>query len=188
MNQAKEARFVEQVPPLCPLWSAAPMRRQLLPHGPALLNDSDTPTSPSKHSPIPIPHLQSIDGSRQRLGMESLDLVQVWHGACCLLPAAAGTHPALIPLFSPVSLQFYWHDYSNKNYVAAAQNLAALQVRRMGGAGSGCRRRVGCSWPCWLRLCTLTKFALPPYGMAPPPSDLLLYPPLHTCCCRRRAR
>lgn len=43
---------------------------------------------------------QGIDGSRQRLGMESLDLVQ-----------------------------FYWHDYRNKNYVAAAQNLAALQKK-----------------------------------------------------------
>ena len=43
--------------------------------------------------------LQSIDASRQRLGVESLDLVQ-----------------------------FYWHTYSNKSYVAAALNLAALQV------------------------------------------------------------
>ncbi|PSC75888.1 aldo keto reductase isoform B [Micractinium conductrix] len=43
---------------------------------------------------------QCIDASRQRLGLESLDLVQ-----------------------------FYWHDYSNKNYVAAAQNLAALQKK-----------------------------------------------------------
>ena len=24
--------------------------------------------------------------------------------------------------------QFYWHDYGNKNYVAAAQHLAALQA------------------------------------------------------------
>ncbi|KAL4429190.1 hypothetical protein ABPG77_010169 [Micractinium sp. CCAP 211/92] len=43
---------------------------------------------------------QSIDASRQRLGVESLDLVQ-----------------------------FYWHNYGNKNYVAAAQHLAALQKK-----------------------------------------------------------
>lgn len=43
---------------------------------------------------------QSIDASRQRLGVESLDLVQ-----------------------------FYWHTYSNKSYVAAALNLAALQKK-----------------------------------------------------------
>ncbi len=43
--------------------------------------------------------LQSIDGSRKRLGVDSLDLVQ-----------------------------FYWHDYANKNYVKAAQHLAELQV------------------------------------------------------------
>lgn len=40
----------------------------------------------------------SIDASRKRLGVDSLDLIQ-----------------------------FYWHDYSNKNYIAAAQHLQTLQ-------------------------------------------------------------
>ena len=43
---------------------------------------------------------RGVDGSRQRLGVDSLDLVQ-----------------------------FYWHDYGNKNYVAAALHLAELQAK-----------------------------------------------------------
>jgi hypothetical protein len=45
--------------------------------------------------------LQSIDASRQRLGLESLPLVQ-----------------------------FYWHKYENKGYIQAVQHLGTLQVRR----------------------------------------------------------
>ena len=40
-------------------------------------------------------------------------------GSYCRSPTRATTH----------TLQFYWHDYSRKGYVEAAQNLAALQVR-----------------------------------------------------------
>lgn len=43
---------------------------------------------------------QSIDISREKLRLDTLDLVQ-----------------------------FYWHDYSNPNYVQAAQHLAELQAR-----------------------------------------------------------
>ncbi len=43
--------------------------------------------------------LQCIDVSRQRLGVDSLDL-----------------------------LQFYWGDYGNRGYVKAAQHLAELQA------------------------------------------------------------
>ncbi|KAK9821998.1 hypothetical protein WJX81_006467 [Elliptochloris bilobata] len=41
---------------------------------------------------------QAVDDSRQRLGVDSIDLIQ-----------------------------FYWHDYGVRNYVAAAQHLAAAQ-------------------------------------------------------------
>ncbi len=42
-----------------------------------------------------------MDGSRARLGLQTLDLVQ-----------------------------FYWHDYGVRNYVTAALRLAELQVRK----------------------------------------------------------
>jgi hypothetical protein len=45
--------------------------------------------------------LQAIDGSRSRLGLPSLDLVQL-----------------------------YWNDYSSKNYVLVAKHLAELQASR----------------------------------------------------------
>ncbi len=43
--------------------------------------------------------LQSVDGSRLRLGVNSIDL-----------------------------LQLYWDDYNNKNYRVVAQHLAELQA------------------------------------------------------------
>jgi aryl-alcohol dehydrogenase-like predicted oxidoreductase len=54
----------------------------------------------SQALPAATARAQGIDGSRQRLGVDVLDLVQ-----------------------------FYWHDYSNKNYVPAALHLADLQAK-----------------------------------------------------------
>ena len=120
MRQAQEARFVEQARAV----GAQGCQGCLPPLAAAAVRSTATAAvrraAAAWRRPLAAAHLaapalspappQSIDASRQRLQLESLDLVQ-----------------------------FYWHDYGTKGYVQAAQHLAALQARCRGGARGAAR-------------------------------------------------